>query len=197
MDDTQSLDPEVLVADIRNGSKQAEASFARKYWKGLVIMMEQRTGDRVRAEDIAQETVAVVLTKLRAGALDNPTALTSYVQQTAKFIHIGQQRRRDNQLELVGEMSALFEADGTLVEACERLELTVLVRNMLSEVRLERDRDLLLRYYVHDQPKPAICVVLDLSSEQFDRVLHRARKRFVELAGPRLRDGIGSEEESQ
>jgi RNA polymerase sigma-70 factor, ECF subfamily len=45
-----------------------------------------------------------------------------------------------------------------------------------------RDRRLLRGYYVLDQDKEALCQELELSQEHFDRVLHRARARFRELA---------------
>jgi len=44
-----------------------------------------------------------------------------------------------------------------------------------------RDRDLLMRFYLHDEDKALICRELNLSEEHFNRVIFRARNRFREL----------------
>ena len=46
---------------------------------------------------------------------------------------------------------------------------------------VKRDRDLLLRYYVHEEEKPEICRALGLDSLHFNRVLYRAKQRFREI----------------
>ena len=52
---------------------------------------------------------------------------------------------------------------------------------MLAELKNERDRDILSRYYIADQDKDAICRDLQLSDLHFNRVLFRARQRYREL----------------
>jgi DNA-directed RNA polymerase specialized sigma24 family protein len=46
---------------------------------------------------------------------------------------------------------------------------------------VERDRELLIRFYVHDQDKQKICRELGLKSLHFNRVLFRAKNRFRKL----------------
>jgi RNA polymerase sigma-70 factor (ECF subfamily) len=56
-----------------------------------------------------------------------------------------------------------------------------------------RYRELLLRFYISEEPKEEICVDLGLTSEQFDGVLHRARKRckaiYLKRKGPAEKSG--------
>jgi len=52
---------------------------------------------------------------------------------------------------------------------------------MLQEMPGARDRELLVRFYLNDEEKDAICQELNLSQEHFNRVIFRARNRFREL----------------
>jgi hypothetical protein len=54
-------------------------------------------------------------------------------------------------------------------------------RQMLDEMPATRDRELLMRFYLHDEEKEQICQDLRLSMEHFNRVIFRARNRFREL----------------
>jgi DNA-directed RNA polymerase specialized sigma24 family protein len=62
-----------------------------------------------------------------------------------------------------------------------RAQNTKLVRQLLNELPVERDRELLERLYVQDQDKEEICQALGLDSLHFNRVLHRAKQRFRQL----------------
>ncbi len=53
---------------------------------------------------------------------------------------------------------------------------------------VERDRELLSRYYLGQESKERIQTDHGLTSLQFNRVLHRARKRFQELWEARQSD---------
>ena len=44
-----------------------------------------------------------------------------------------------------------------------------------------RDREILVRFYLQEEEKDAICRDLALEADQFDKVLHRARARLKEL----------------
>ena len=54
-------------------------------------------------------------------------------------------------------------------------------RQMLDEMPATRDREVLMRFYIHDEEKEEICQDLRLSMEHFNRVIFRARNRFREL----------------
>ncbi|HET9037640.1 MAG TPA: hypothetical protein VFN45_15620, partial [Myxococcaceae bacterium] len=67
------------------------------------------------------------------------------------------------------------------LERISRAEEVQLVRQVLEELPVERDRDLLRRYYLGQESKETLQADHGLSSLQFNRVLHRARRRFQEL----------------
>jgi RNA polymerase sigma-70 factor (ECF subfamily) len=51
-----------------------------------------------------------------------------------------------------------------------------------------RDRELLVRFYLHDEPKEELCRQYGLSDLHFNRVIFRARERFRDLLQSR---GLG------
>jgi RNA polymerase sigma-70 factor (ECF subfamily) len=55
------------------------------------------------------------------------------------------------------------------------------VRRLIRELPTDRDRQLLLRYYVSEEEKESLCADLGLDSLHFNRVLFRARQRFKEI----------------
>jgi DNA-directed RNA polymerase specialized sigma subunit len=46
---------------------------------------------------------------------------------------------------------------------------------------MQRDREVLERYYLHEEPRAAIRESLQLTDMQFNQVLWRARQRFGDI----------------
>ena len=55
------------------------------------------------------------------------------------------------------------------------------MQRLLAELRYDRDRQLLLRFYLSDDSKEALCADLEIEPERFHQVLFRARERLREL----------------
>jgi RNA polymerase sigma-70 factor (ECF subfamily) len=62
-----------------------------------------------------------------------------------------------------------------------REENAKIVRKILDELPLERDRQVLRRFYIAEENKASISAGLGLSSLQFDQILFRARQRYKVL----------------
>jgi RNA polymerase sigma-70 factor (ECF subfamily) len=79
------------------------------------------------------------------------------------------------------EQSELSESDDRhLAEA---------VAALLDELPTERDRQVLMRFYLDNSDKQQLCAELGLSPKHFDRVLMRARSRLrtiIERRAPHL-----------
>lgn len=172
--------PEELVQNIKKGDPRAEELFYRRYFSGLVLMLERRTRDRGRAEDLAQDTMVTVLERLRGSGIDHPERLNSFVHQTAKYQFIGWLRKAANKTELIPDYDDRTDDVDTADEGLDKERARAQVRKVISEMNVARDRELLYRFYVRDQSKPVICEALDLTPTHFDRVINRARNRFRE-----------------
>lgn len=177
---SEQHDFEQIVAGILAGRKQCEEQLAARFLPGLVLMLKNRTRDYSQAEDLAQETLVTVILRLRRTGIEKPHHLDRFMYQTAKFVHLGWLRKLSNRNELTG-----LEVEETTTSDIEtdrmREEKAEQVRMIIETLPVERDRAILFRYYVNDEPKKEICEALDLSSELFDRVIHRARTRFKAL----------------
>lgn len=176
---------EDIANRIANGDASAESELFERYYEGVRFALARRSRDEALAEDLAQETLLTVLNRLRESSIAEPEFLHRFIQQTAKYVFIGWTRKRGNQTEF---RETVDDApDETSIElSYEREELRRLVRDLINDITVPRDRELLLRYYVRDQEKSAICDALSLSADHFDKIISRARIRFRDLAGGRL-----------
>ncbi len=172
-----------IVARIKHGSHQAETELVKRYQRGLRFLVKYRTGDEEFAKEVAQETLLVVLQRLRTKSIEQPEKLSPFVLQTARNIMIGQirksARRRTEPDSLQIERTASNLQDQTYVAM--RDQEAVIVQQLLREMSCERDRQILERFYLRDQEKPDICRALCIDESHFKRVLYRARKRFATL----------------
>ncbi|MBV8806084.1 MAG: sigma-70 family RNA polymerase sigma factor, partial [Sinobacteraceae bacterium] len=65
-------------------------------------------------------------------------------------------------------------------ETMER-EIAAQVKNVIRGMSSQRDRAILVRFYLDEEDKEVICRDLGLSPLQFDKILHRARGRLRKL----------------
>lgn len=177
-----------LVRRIGGGDADAERELWQRYARGLLMMLTRRTGDPELAADLRQETYLVALEKLRGDGLAEPERLAAYLHGIARNLMIGDirkkaRRRTGPDTELVERCAADYEPSA--LEQLSRQQVAALTRQLLGELRVERDRELLSRYFVHDQDKGVICAELELDSVHFNRVLHRAKSRLRELVEKR------------
>ncbi|MCI5105158.1 MAG: sigma-70 family RNA polymerase sigma factor [Pseudomonadales bacterium] len=181
---------ESIVAAIYQGDRNAEEALVRKYGRALSYILGKRTGDSERAADLQQETFLVVIQKLRSKPLDDPSKLAAYLQSTAVNLFIGEIRK---------ESRRKTSADSSLVEAMARSsedsyqtllrrEAGAATRQLIEELKNDRDRQILKLYYLQDKDKLEICDELELSHRHFDRVISRARLRFKELIEDQVDD---------
>ena len=168
----------LLTQRIRAGDAAAEGELFKQYYQGVLVLLRQRTRDPALAEDLAQDTLLTVLKRLREEGIDEPRYLARFMQQTAKYTHIGWLRKRDNQLETRASVDDDLTDEASPALAVEREELARHVREILETIDNARDREILVRYYLRDQEKAVVSKDLELSADHFDRVISRARKRL-------------------
>ena len=166
--------------EVHREAELSETEIVTRYRPTLIRMLIRLTDDASRAEDMAHETLIIVLQHIRKGSIRDQSALQSFIFNTGKFHYIGWMRRYGNQVRLV-ENCDTFEVDVKVAEE-ERFddEQRDIIATSLGKLGRERDRDILTRHYLEDQSKSEICDAMELSTEQFDRVLSRARMRLRE-----------------
>lgn len=175
--------PENLLSRIASGDKSAESILVKNYYRGLLFVISRQTRNPDLAQDIAQDTFVVVLNKARNSEIHNPAALSAFIRQTGVNLLIGHFRketRRDTHgVEDINIHP--IESDVEVTRALYSKQILQITKQMIGELKVERDRELLRDYFEYDKTKEQICRELELKPEHFDRVLFRARQRLKQI----------------
>jgi RNA polymerase sigma-70 factor (ECF subfamily) len=170
------LDDRTLASRIRQGDREAEATFASRYAERLRIIALARTRDRELARDIAQDALMAVLTALRSGQLRDDEKLTAFVHGTLRNLLNSSFRgsgRRPATEPLAPEHAVAVPDDP--VDTAER---TRLVRDALRQLGRD-DRRILLMTLVQGLKPGEIARRMGLADEVVRTRKSRALKRIV------------------
>jgi len=172
-----------IVQGVRDGSRDAETELVQRYSRGLRYLIIRKTGDEELANDLLQETLIIAIRKLREQPLENPQRLAGYLRGIAVRVVLNARRRRSREPYLADTevLDSVPDHGKRPFENVSAQETRAAVLELLDSMTVKRDRDLLLRYYVHEEEKPEICRALGLDSLHFNRVLYRAKQRFREI----------------
>lgn len=181
--DRKQFDPEKVVNRIDEGDADAERILIEHYAPALRMILQKRYQDEQLRLDVFQDTFRVLIESIRTKTLKNPKALSSFLQSTATNLareymyQEGRHRVVDEHAEIDQVISQEFNNEKKL----EKDELTTFVREMTQTLETDRDRLILIRFYLEEEDKELICSQLDLDSAHFDRVLYRAKQRLKKI----------------
>ena len=172
-----------LVAAIRAGDRQAETRLVEGFSRAVALLLDKHTSGRPEAEDLYQDTFRIALEKIRAGELREPAKLPGFLSRLARNLAIEHYRKAArHRTETAGDnLSEVLSADRGQLDLLVDGENATLVRRLLDEMRNDRDREILSRYYLAEEDKARIAGDFGLTSLQFNRVLYRARERYRAL----------------
>jgi RNA polymerase sigma-70 factor (ECF subfamily) len=187
-----------LSRRIRDGDASAEGELIRQFEPGLRVLLRRRTGGDVGLlQDLVQETLLILLQRLRGDGIEDPQKIAAFAAQTARNLAIASLRKAERQRTDVDSEATERNADPSLgvVARAEDIEAALAVRALLRELPQPRDRLMLKRFYLEDHDKAKICSEMQLSEAAFNQALSRARRRFrqiLEERGFTRRDLLGS-----
>jgi RNA polymerase sigma-70 factor (ECF subfamily) len=177
-----------LVRRVQAGDPAAESELVARFSRGLLLMLRRLVQNPALADDLHQETLALVLGKIRRGEVREPERLAGFIRSTARNLFIADRRKEARYQTLdSGEEEGRRPAPGLADRGPAPLERVLAeeearqVRRLLAELRFDRDRQLLLRFYLSDDSKEVLCADLEIEPERFHQVLFRARERLREL----------------
>jgi len=186
-----------LSRRIREGDASAESELIRQFEPGLRVLLRRRTGGDIGLlQDLVQETLLIVIQRLRGDGIDDPGKLAAFAAQTARNLAIASLRKAERQKTDVDSEATERNADSSrgVVTLAEDMESALAVRALLRELPQPRDRLMLRRFYLEDHDKEIICREMQLSEAAFNQALSRARRRFrqiLEERGFTRRDLLG------
>jgi len=154
-----------------------------RYRRPLLQVFHHRRIDRHAADDLLQRTFLQAIKKIRTEGLDDPGNLGGYLYRTACKLATAYwrgelSRRHENDRDL---LTNLKDEALSLEERLDHEQLAKHVRDLMDHLPVQRDREVLERFYLHEEPRNAIRESLQLTDMQFNQVLWRARQRFGDI----------------
>jgi RNA polymerase sigma-70 factor, ECF subfamily len=171
-----------LVTAVAERSELQNQLYLR-YRRPLLQVFHHRRIDRDAADDLLQRTFLQAIKKIRTEGLDDPSNLGGYLYRTACKLATAYWRgelshRHENDREL---LTNLKDEALSLEERLDHELLAKHVRDLMDHLPVQRDREVLERFYLHEEPRTAIRESLQLTDMQFNQVLWRARQRFGDI----------------
>jgi len=180
----RALNDEATSSALRSGvSVSTIESLISRNYSGLRLLIQRRTGDPQLAADLLNDAVCTTWEKWQAGQIERPELIAGYIFQVAMNLLRNQRRKlgeRPERRATADQLDALIDPDSARDHALEE-SIAARVRRLLRSMTTPRDRLVLTRFYLEEVDKESICRELGLEPLQFDKILHRARRRLREL----------------
>ena len=176
-----------LVERIRNSEAGAMEELYRVFSRGIRYYLCRHLGPQ-ELDDKVHDTFLIVVQAIQSGGLREPEKLMGFVRtvvrrQVAAFIDTAVHTRRDlADLEMGGTVADGDANPEQRLLRAERSDLMLKVLNGISR----RDREILTRFYLYEQPQSQICEEMALTETQFRLLKSRAKMRFAELGRKRI-----------
>lgn len=171
-----------LVGRIITGEREAEEELVSRYSRSIFLVINNIVRNHADAEDLLHEMFITVLRKIRRGDLNEPEKLSGFIRGVAKNIAQRHSRKATNRpLTNIDEVPPPADPHRGPLEQLLLKEEVEIVRQVLGELTQERDRQIIIRYYIMEEDKESVCANLGLTGEQFNKVRFRALGRFKEL----------------
>jgi len=175
-----------VVNRIRVGEQSGMEDLYRVFSKGVRYYLYRQLGPQ-DLDDKVHDIFLIITQSIRRGDLRDPERLMGYVRtivrrQVAAHIDSAVQARRNPDLtdsRHASDQSSNPER-GLIDRQNEELALRLL--NSLHQ----RDREVLIRFYLDEQAPERICRDMGLSETQFRLIKSRAKARFGELGKRRF-----------
>lgn len=186
---------ERIVAAAILGDRQAETRMLIALRPGVLAVLRYGAFHRwIDPEDLTQETLHVVVERMRAKTINDPRKVFAFAAATARNLALNAARKMLRQQtvvdsELIDELAQNLEMEHSDLSDSDDRHLANAVAALLDELPTERDRQVLIRFYLDGTDKQQLCRELGLSPKHFDRVVMRARARLrsiIERRAPHL-----------
>ncbi len=178
--------PEV-VERIQRGDPDGMAELYRVFATGIRFYLCRQLGPQ-ELDDKVHDTFLIVAQAILRGHLREPERLMGFVRTVVRrqvAAHIDQvvQHRRENMDLDHGARVADLQGDPEQ-QAIWRQKVE-LMEEVLAGIS-RRDREILMRFYLDEQPQEQICADMNLSETQFRLLKSRAKARFGALGRRKL-----------
>jgi RNA polymerase sigma-70 factor (ECF subfamily) len=183
----QPVDWPLLVAQIKAGDDNGLERLYQLFSRGVRYYLCRQLGPE-ELEDRVHDTFLIVVNAVKKGDLREPERLMGFVRtivrrQVATYIdHAVHTRREQTDLE---SGVAVVDRKGDPEQQAIARQKTELMKSVLESLS-ERDRDILVRFYLREQSQEQICREMRLTETQFRLLKSRAKAKFGEIGKKKL-----------
>ncbi len=176
-----------LVDQIKAGQDAGMEHLYKLFSRGIRYYLCRQLGPQ-ELEDKVHDTFLIVVNAIKRGDLREPERLMGFVRtvvrrQVAAYIEHAVHTRRE-QADLETGVSVADRKENPEQEAMIR-QKAELMRSALAALS-QRDRDILVRFYLQEQPQEQICREMSLTETQFRLLKSRAKAKFGEVGRKKL-----------
>jgi RNA polymerase sigma-70 factor, ECF subfamily len=176
-----------IVWRIRTSETDGMAELYHLFSKGIRSYLCRQLGIQ-DLDDRVHDTFVVVVQAIRRGELREPERLMGFVRTIVRRQVVGHickavQTRRE-QMDLDASVR-VADPHGNPEETAISHQRESLVQRVLVELS-SRDREILTRFYLHEESDEEICSEMTLTETQFRLLKSRAKSRLGELGKKRL-----------
>jgi RNA polymerase sigma-70 factor (ECF subfamily) len=177
----------VLVAQVKAGEDSGMEQLYKLFSRGIRYYLCRQLGPQ-ELEDKVHDTFLIVVNAIRRGDLREPERLMGFVRtvvrrQVAAYIEQAVHNRRE-QADLETGVTVADRKQNPEQEAIVR-QKSELMKSALAALS-QRDRDILVRFYLREQPQEQICQEMELTETQFRLLKSRAKAKFGEIGKKKL-----------
>jgi RNA polymerase sigma-70 factor (ECF subfamily) len=182
-----SVDWKALVDQIKAGQDVGMEHLYKLFSRGIRYYLCRQLGPQ-ELEDKVHDTFLIVVNAIKRGDLREPERLMGFVRtvvrrQVAAYIEQAVHTRREQaDLETgitVADRKRNPEQEAMLKQKAELMKSAL-------EALSQRDRDILIRFYLHEQTQEQICREMCLTETQFRLLKSRAKAKFGEIGRKKL-----------
>jgi len=176
-----------LVASIQRGDDAGMEELYRLFARGIRFYLCRQLGMQ-ELDDKVHDTFLIVVQAIRRGDLREPDRLMGFVRTVVRrqvAAHIDQvvhSRRDEMHLDLGVRVA---DRQRNPEENMAYQQKNDFMREILEQLS-DRDREILTRFYLHEETQEEICGEMNLTETQFRLLKSRAKARFGELGKRRL-----------
>jgi RNA polymerase sigma-70 factor (ECF subfamily) len=182
-----AVDWAAIVAQIKAGEDAGLEFLYRQFSRGIRYYLCRHLGPE-ELDDRVHDTFLVVVQAIKKGDLREPERLMGFVRtivrrQVAGYIDHAVQTRRD-QADIESGVT-VADSNGDPEQQAIAQQKKQLMKSVLESLS-KRDRDILVRFYLNEEPQEQICREMSLTETQFRLLKSRAKARFGEIGKKKL-----------
>lgn len=171
-----------VVENVRSGKPEGLDQLYRVF-RILSGALRRQMGHE-EFEDRLHDTFIVVVEAIREGKLREPGALPSYIHGVARlsiYSKIGVKVRHERLSGTLRHWVSTRSRMNTPEDALQVQERNQIMQDLLGSMT-GREREILTRFYIHEQTKEQICDEMQLTETQFRLAKSRAKQRLSRMS---------------